>query len=104
MALRYFAGGSAYDIALVHGVAFTEVFKSLWKVVNAVNRCKELEIKFPNNWDEQREIAAQFLKKSKAGFGTCVGAVDGILIWVEKPIDCDDDTTVDQQTLLTNFL
>ncbi len=34
MALCYFAGGSAYDIALVHGVAYTKVFKSLWKVVN----------------------------------------------------------------------
>ena len=94
MALRYFAGGSVYDIALVHGVAYTEVFKSLWKVVNAVNKCKELEIKFPDNWDGQRGIAAQFLKKSKAGFGTCVGAVDGILIWVDKPTDanCHDAT------------
>jgi hypothetical protein len=87
MALRYFAGGSAYDIALVHGVAYTEVYKSVWKVVDAVNKCKELEIQFPDNWDEQRQLAAQFQKKSKAGFGSCVGAVDGILIWIERPTD-----------------
>ena len=32
VALRYFAGGSPYDIAIAHGISHTEVFESVWKV------------------------------------------------------------------------
>jgi hypothetical protein len=39
IALRYFAGGSSYDICLAHGVSHSEVFKSVWLVVDAVNQC-----------------------------------------------------------------
>jgi hypothetical protein len=38
MALRYLAGGQAMDIALVHGVSHSEVFESLWLVVDAINQ------------------------------------------------------------------
>jgi hypothetical protein len=90
-ALRYFAGGSPYDIACMHGVFHTEVFKSVWRVVDAVNQCKQLKIKFPEDHDEQSRIAAEFEKKSRAGFKNCVGAIDGILISTEKPNmkDCE---------------
>jgi hypothetical protein len=36
-ALRYFAGGSAYDIACSYGIAYSEVHNSVWFVVEAVN-------------------------------------------------------------------
>ena len=45
-ALRYFAGGSAYDISVVHGISHTEVFLSLWRVVDAVNKCNELGFQY----------------------------------------------------------
>jgi hypothetical protein len=34
IALRYFAGGRPEDIALVHGVSHSEVFRSVWRVVD----------------------------------------------------------------------
>jgi hypothetical protein len=42
-AIRYFAGGRPDDIAISHGIAHSEVFVSCWKVVDAVNNCRELE-------------------------------------------------------------
>jgi hypothetical protein len=85
IALRYFAGGSSYDISLTHGVSHTEVYKSVWLVVDAVNTCKKLNIEFPSDHVRQREIAEGFAKKSSAFFKMCVGAIDGIMIWIEQP-------------------
>ena len=47
MALRWFAGGDKMDIAPHHGVGFDEVMRSVWEVVEAVNSCDELQMKFP---------------------------------------------------------
>lgn len=84
MALRFFAGGAPYDIAVVHGVSVKEVYRSVWRVVNSVNQCDELAIKFPN-LTEQETIANGFKKKSAAGFDKCIGAIDGMLVWTDRP-------------------
>ena len=85
IALRYFAGGDPHDIAQVHGVSHTEVFKSVWKVVNAVHQTPALDICFPTDHAEQTRIAREFQEVSDANFGNCVGAIGGILIWINKP-------------------
>lgn len=86
-ALRYCAGGRPEDIALVHGISHTEVFRSLWYVVDAVNACQDayLSLSFPEDHEKQRAIAKGFEKKSRAGFNNCCGATDGMLVWMEKP-------------------
>jgi hypothetical protein len=84
-ALRYFARCSVYDIALIHGIYVTEVHQSVWGVINAVNNCSKLKFDFPKDWAAQRLVAAKFEKKSRAGFSICAGAIDGLLIWIEKP-------------------
>jgi DDE superfamily endonuclease len=92
VALRWFAGGSAYDIAIMHGISHTDVFRCIWRVVDAVNKCPELAFNFPESHEEQRKIARGFSSKSKAGFDCCCGAVDGLLIWTDKPSkqSCDE--------------
>jgi DDE superfamily endonuclease len=85
VALRYFAGGSPYDIAVVHGISHTEVFRSLWTVVDAVNACPDLAFEYPKDHSEQQKIADGFKSNSRGVFGCCAGAIDGILIWLEKP-------------------
>ena len=45
IALRYFAGGSVYDIALVHGVSHTEVYQSIWRVLNAINQHSDFDFR-----------------------------------------------------------
>jgi DDE superfamily endonuclease len=84
IALRYFAGGRPEDIAIVHGVSHSEVFRSVWKVVDAVLECDDLAINFPSDHAKQRELAEGFASKSQAGFKTCCGAIDGMLLWTER--------------------
>ena len=67
-ALQYFAGASMYNLIVSHGVCHSTLFNMVWRVVAAINNCKELEINFPSNHNEQRAIAAQFLLKSVAKF------------------------------------
>lgn len=79
MALRWFAGGKPADIMQIHGVAYMEVYNSVWKVADAVNTCPQLKMTFPNH-EEQLEIAQAFKAKSKVDFDNCVGCIDGMLI------------------------
>jgi hypothetical protein len=88
-AIRYFAGGRPEDIAISHGIAHSEVFYSVWKVVDAVNRCDELSFSFPASHAKQQELALGFKAKSAAGIDCCVGAVDGMLLWIERPTNAD---------------
>ena len=88
-ALRYFAGGSVWDIQLTHGLSRNSVYQSVYGVINAVNASdyfsfNEDGAEFPTH-NEQREIAAGFLEKSGAGFDKIVMALDGMLIWTLQP-------------------
>ena len=84
-ALRFFAGGDPYDIMTTFGIGHTDVYNSVWMVVDAVNNCPALAISFPKDHGKQRQMAKQFQEKSDPGFECCVGAIDGVLIWIEKP-------------------
>jgi len=86
IALRYFCGGDPKDIGLAHGVnATNEVLKSVWFVVDAIHAAESMDIKFPTSHDEQRRIAEGFRRKSRIGLSNCVGAIDGLLVWIHKP-------------------
>ena len=85
MALRWMAGGSKFDISPNHGTSVDETMSSVWLVVDAVNKCDRLKLPFPTNHDKQQEIADAFKKKSKAHFANCVGCVDGMLVWIDRP-------------------
>ena len=52
MALRLFEGGDKMDIAPHHGVAFEEVMRSVYDIVEAINKCGELKMKFPEILEE----------------------------------------------------
>lgn len=88
-ALRYFAGGSPYDIACSFGISHTEVMESVTHVINATN--ERFLLSYPSSHIEQRAIAQDFLAHSKADLSICAGAIDGILIWIGKPNqdDCE---------------
>jgi hypothetical protein len=95
-ALRFFSGASVYDIQLTHGIGEASVYKSVYGVINAANRCPHFEFnhdgaEFPS-LEEQEEIAEGFLKKSAAGFHNVVMAMDGMLVWTTQPTkqDCLD--------------
>jgi hypothetical protein len=70
-ALRYFAGGSAYDLMGMYGIAHSEIFTSVWAVVQAVNRTPEFHITYPSDFNKQLKIAAEF--KAVSGVGCVAG-------------------------------
>ena len=84
-AIRYFAGGSPYDIMCSFHISYSEVLVSVWIVVDAINACPRFCIKYPESLEEQRRIAAEFEAASTPGIRNCAGAIDGILIWMLKP-------------------
>jgi hypothetical protein len=85
IALQYFAGGSVYDLAPLFGVGRCEAFQSVWMVVESIHVTNNFDLVFPRDHDSQRVFARQFASRSQAGFNCCVGAVDGILIWILRP-------------------
>jgi hypothetical protein len=84
-ALRYFGGGSPYDLMALFGISHTEVLSSVWMIVEAVNKHESFFIEYPSDHGKQLEIASAFNTASSAGFDCCAGAIDGILIWIQKP-------------------
>ena len=84
-ALRYMSGGDPKDIQLVFGISNSEVYKSLWLVVDAINKTTEFDIVYPSSHEEQREISQGFQSMSEANFDNCGGNIDGLLIWTERP-------------------
>lgn len=94
VALRYFAGGSPYDIMSmsVYGISHTAIMDSVWSVVEAVNLVPEFQIEYPKSHTEQMNIARGFEQASAVGFTNCAGAVDGVLIWILKPTEKDESS------------
>ena len=75
MPIRWFAGGDQYDISQNHGVSTNEVMKSVWIIVDLVNMCEQIKIKFPSTHADQEKVADGFKKKSWAEFDNCVGCM-----------------------------
>ncbi len=58
---------------------------SVWHAVEAVNNHSNFAIAYPSSVEEQEQTVAGFKAAIAVGFNICVGAIDGILIWVQKP-------------------
>jgi hypothetical protein len=72
-----------------YGISHAVVMESVWFVVDAVNALPEFYIEYPADHKIQERIAAQFRLASTVDFDTCVGAIDGTLIWIHKPTRID---------------
>jgi hypothetical protein len=72
-----------------YGISHTETINSIWFVVEAVNRNPNFNIEYPTDHKEQKRIARGFHAVSSAGFKSCAGAIDGILVWIHKPAPKD---------------
>jgi len=83
--IRYLAGASPYDLMTCFGISHTEVFQSIWFVIDAINNHPDFHMEYPAPAEKQWEIAKEFEKKSAPGFDCCAGAIDGILLWIHKP-------------------
>ena len=88
-AIRFWAGGQAYDIKMIFGMSHSEVFHSVDMCLEAINQCDELGFTFPADHAKQKEIADGFKEKSEAELDWCVGVIDGMLIWTYCPDEAE---------------
>ncbi len=58
--IRYFSDGSAFDIVSIYHLLKTEVMKSVWFVVDAVNQLEEFKTKYLSYHTIQQAIASEF--------------------------------------------
>ncbi len=63
-ALRYFAGGSAYDLMAKYGISYSSMLESVWYVVDAINSLEEFFIEYPSDHSIQQKIADDFRSAS----------------------------------------
>mmetsp|Transcript_14721 Transcript_14721/g.19568 ORF Transcript_14721/g.19568 Transcript_14721/m.19568 type:complete len:434 (-) Transcript_14721:134-1435(-) len=87
MTLRYLAGGSMWDIRLIFDVSHDEFYRSVWRVVDAINNYEGFKVVFPiDDVEKLSEIESVFRSKSSHEMITgCVGAIDGCLLWQKNP-------------------
>lgn len=98
MALRYMAGGHYIDICDLHGVHKDEVMRSVKRVVIAVNQHYGHLMSFPTrDVDKLQSLAQSFWEAGGETLPGCVGAVDGVVIAIEKPRWGEIDNTADMR-------
>lgn len=86
MGIRYLAGGNWGDIRLVCGVSKTSFYRSVYKFLDALSHCPDLQIRFPVSEEEKRNTAAEFRKRSKNDIHRGVlSCVDGWLCEIQSP-------------------
>ena len=75
--LRYFAGGSPYDIMSAYGVLHTIILDSVWCVVDAVNQLPKFHIKYPRSLAERRKLQKDLRRRVRLDLLTVLVALMG---------------------------
>ena len=73
--IRFFAGGSAYDIFPLFGIGHTSLFRCVWTVVHAINETPDMRIDFLHEHSKQCKIARGFKKKALLGLIVVLAAL-----------------------------
>lgn len=77
-AIRYLAGGLYSDIFYFCGISRSAFHASIWKVIVAINKCPQLQIRFPSTNEECSAAAAGFKAVSTGhAINNCVCVLDG---------------------------
>ena len=83
--LRFLAGGSAIDVADLHGQRSAAFYHDFWETIAAINATESLGI----DWQDEAELSkmeeACSAGAGKGAYRCVVGYVDGIVFRIEKP-------------------
>jgi hypothetical protein len=84
--LRWLAGGSHSDIRVSAGISKPAFYTCVSKGFNAILRCNQLTITFPETTEQFEESAREFQALSTGGVvDGCVACIDGMLLSVQTP-------------------
>jgi hypothetical protein len=84
--LRFLVGGSYLDIICNAGLSRTAFYSSIYKGIDAINRCPDLALKLPRSLEELCNAADEFISLSRDQLlNGCVLALDGWLCQIKIP-------------------
>jgi hypothetical protein len=72
-----------------YGISKKSLRESIWAVVEAVNSLDEFIIEYPDSEEVRLKLACKFQTVSEVEFNNCAGVIDGILIWILRPLGED---------------
>ena len=81
--LRFLAGGMPLDLKLIYGLSSTTLYRTVWKIVDAINRA--FPISFPTDIPSLRRLEAGFRRARYPWWRGQVGALDGVLFAQKSP-------------------
>eukprot|EP00644_Phytophthora_capsici_P015270 jgi/Phyca11/113545/e_gw1.24.167.1 len=86
MCISWLAGYSYHPVRALSGCSKTAFYNSIHKVMDAIQCCDELQLRFPvTRFDQQKTARAFSRLSSERAFTGCVGAIDGWLCEVQVP-------------------
>jgi hypothetical protein len=84
--LHFLAGASYLDVMVHAGISRAAFYSSVYKGLDAINRCLELQLKMPMLLTDMQDNANAFQQLSLDGrLGGCIGALDGWLCQIKVP-------------------
>ncbi len=84
--IRWLAGGSYSDICLFAKISWPSFYRVCWETIGAINQADELQMKFPETFEECMEAANAFRSKSFGdAINNCVSAIDGYCAEIYAP-------------------
>ena len=84
--LRWLAGGSYLDVLCLTRISQASFYRISYNVIEAINQCPQLQIKFPSTENECKVLSCGFENHSYDGaINNCIGAIDGYLIKIHTP-------------------
>lgn len=84
--LRWLAGGSYLDIYVITGVSIPSFYRVVYKTLQLICDCKELDLHFPLSQTDCIKAAKGFENISyKSAIINCIGCIDGYLLRIYTP-------------------
>lgn len=84
--IRWLAGGSIFATMDATEMARSTAYARIEEIINAINACRGLRVRFPKNTEEIQRTASAFrYRSSNSAMEKCLAAVDGLLIRRQKP-------------------
>lgn len=85
MTLRFLAGGSVYELMDGHCVAKSTAYAVVHRVVDALNRCRALDVVWPEGEDVEHQAKLYQIRSTNDVILKGIGAMDGLFVRVIKP-------------------
>lgn len=91
MVLRWLRGASHHEFLVMYGISISAFYQIVWRVCRAICNTHSLPlmsgIAQMRAGDDSylRSLARGFARYSQNAISNCIGAIDGVQVWIRKP-------------------